>query len=362
MQITEVRIKLMDESSQNGNERLHAFGSITFDDMFVVRDLKIIEGTKGLFVAMPSRKLTDRCRCGTKNSLRSRYCMNCGCQLDENRAIRGSDGRERWLWEQGQGVFAESGELVAFEGFTTDVTGQKLAEDGIARQTQELARSNDALNKFAFAAYNDLQEPLRMVALYNQLLKERYRGTLDQEAEQIIGTSIEGAQRMERLLKDLLAYSQVAPLLEKPTALVDCNTVLRAALFSLEAKIRECEARVTFDPLPTVRAQDSQLLSLFQHLIDNALKYRSAQPPAVHVSAQHVGLEWRFSVRDNGIGIDPKFSQQVFGIFKRLHGQRFSGSGVGLAICSKIVAGHGGRIWVESEPGRGSTFFFTLPD
>lgn len=241
-------------------------------------------------------------------------------------------------------------------------------EQRVAERTRELLHSNDALrqsnddlNQFAYAASHDLQEPLRMVALYSQMLQRKYGSQLDSEADQYIGFIVGGARRMEMLLKDLLAYSQTGAATEGPAQPIPCETVVRKVLLNLQASIEQSGAAITWDSLPTVQAHEVRLVQLFQNLVGNAIKYRSEQAPKIHITAQRREQDWLLAVEDNGIGIEPEYAQQIFGIFKRLHGQNYPGTGIGLAICQRIVERYGCRIWVESKPGQGSRFFFTLP-
>jgi signal transduction histidine kinase len=230
------------------------------------------------------------------------------------------------------------------------------------RQAQEdLARSNRDLEQFAYVASHDLQEPLRMVAIYTQLLAERYRGKLDAEADKYIHYAVDGATRMQTLVQDLLAFSRVGRQGREFT-LVDCDAVIDLALKNLHAAIQGSGARVERGHLPPVVADFSQMTQLFQNLIGNAIKFRGAEPPVVCITAEKTKQEVIFSVADNGIGIAPEHADFIFVIFKRLHTRaEYPGSGIGLAICKKIVEQHGGRIWVESEPGHGCTFRFALP-
>jgi PAS domain S-box-containing protein len=235
-----------------------------------------------------------------------------------------------------------------------DITDRKQAEEA-------LRTTNAELQHFAYALTHDLQEPLRMVVNFTELLRSEYAGKLDEEADQFISYSVEGARRIEDLLKALLAYWEVAERERDSSASIDCGAVLAKALLNLQAAIAESGALVTCDPLPTVVAEEILLMQLFQNLISNSIKYRGEETPRIHVSAKRVAEEWLFAVRDNGIGIDPPDADRVFGLFKRLHGSEIPGTGIGLAICKKVAERQGGRIWVESETGRGATFKFTIP-
>lgn len=229
------------------------------------------------------------------------------------------------------------------------------------KQAQEdLARSNQDLEQFAYVAAHDLQEPLRMVATYTQLLAERYRGKLDDNADKYIHYAVDGALRMQTLVQDLLTFSRVG---RQGTDFrsTDCNVVVETAVQNLQTAVHESGAQVTHDHLPVVMADGSQLLQVFQNVIGNAIKFRGSEPPAIHVSASKKDREWVFSVADNGIGIAPEHAEIIFVIFKRLHTRaEYPGSGIGLAICKKIIERQGGKIWVESPRGQGTTFKFTL--
>jgi light-regulated signal transduction histidine kinase (bacteriophytochrome) len=238
---------------------------------------------------------------------------------------------------------------------------RQRAERELANKAEELARSNADLEQFAYVASHDLQEPLRMVAGYVGLLARRYRDKLDRDANEFIEFAVDGARRMQQLIDDLLLYSRVGRG-GKAFEPVDSNIVVDEAVKNLEATISEHNGVVTRDELPTVRADRTQLAQLFQNLVSNAVKFHGQEPPRVHVRAVRSGDDWVFSVQDNGIGIDRKYRDRIFKIFQRLHTrEEYPGTGIGLAVCQRIVDRHGGRIWFESEPGKGSTFCFTLP-
>ena len=243
----------------------------------------------------------------------------------------------------------------------TNIADRKRAELALACRVRDLARSNEELERFAYVASHDLQEPLRMVSSYTQLLAKRYKGRLDDDADEFIAFAVDGASRMQRLIADLLAYSRVGSRNEA-FARTDCAAAFETACRNLTASIEESGATVTRDDLPTLHADPAQLVQLLQNLIGNAVKYRSDEPPEVHVSCEQKNGECFFGVKDNGIGIDPKYADQVFVIFQRLHTrEEYAGTGVGLAICKKIVERHGGSIWIESQPGEGTTVWFSIP-
>lgn len=235
------------------------------------------------------------------------------------------------------------------------------SETALKEQQQILVRSNKELEQFAYVASHDLQEPLRMVASYLQLLERRYAEKLDADAKEFINYAVDGATRMKRLITDLLVYSRVGTQ-EREFEATDCEVVLNNVLANLQTAMEASGAVVSHDPMPHVTADAAQLNQLLQNLITNAIKFGGQQPPLVHVGAKRDNGQWLFSVHDNGIGIEPDFVERIFGMFQRLHGrEEYAGTGIGLAICKKIVDRHGGRIWVESEPGTGSIFYFTLP-
>jgi PAS domain S-box-containing protein len=244
----------------------------------------------------------------------------------------------------------------------TDIGERKVSEEAMARQAHELERVNSDLKQFAYAVSHDLREPIRIVANYSQLLEKKYKDRLDENADGYIRHTVNAAHRLERLLDDLLDYTQTAETRHTVEAPLDANVVLAKTLNLLDAAITEGAARIESDPLPKLWVEEVHLQQLFQNLIANSLKYHSDAPLRIQVTAQPGREMWTLSVSDNGIGIDPKYHEHIFGLFKRLHGgSKYSGSGMGLAICQKIVERYKGRIWVESEPGRGSKFLFTLP-
>jgi signal transduction histidine kinase len=235
-------------------------------------------------------------------------------------------------------------------------------ESRVKARTADLSRSNDELRQFAYAASHDLKEPLRTIASYAQLLGQRYSDRLDENGREFLTYVTEAVRRMDMLLSDLLTYSQHLGAVAATLQNVSAEAVIAGVLMNLHASIKDTGAKVTHDPLPEVSSDFAQLSQVFQNLVSNAIKYRrSGVTPEVHISAREETGDWLFSVRDNGSGIDAAYTEQVFGIFKRLHGREYPGTGMGLAICKKIVERHGGRIWVESTPGEGSTFFFTIP-
>jgi two-component system sensor histidine kinase/response regulator len=228
---------------------------------------------------------------------------------------------------------------------------------------EALRRANSDLEQFAFSASHDLQEPLRMVATFSQLLQMKYAGKLDAQADTIIEHCVEGATRMGRMIRDLLEYTRAASISETLPERVSAEEMLEEALNNLRSSIEESNATVTHEPLPALQVEPVHLKQIFQNLVSNAIKYRGSQPPRIHIEAIREDGVWKFSVRDNGIGIESRYMDQVFGLFKRLHsGSRYSGTGLGLAICKKLVERYHGRIWVESKLGEGSTFFFTLAE
>jgi PAS domain S-box-containing protein len=257
----------------------------------------------------------------------------------------------------------ESPEGILVTAAIRDITVRKDAETHLVKTVGELKRSNDELQQFAYVASHDLQEPLRMVASYTQLLAKRYKGRLDSEADEFIAYAVDGSNRMQGLIRDLLAYSR-AGTNGKALREISSEKALEEALSNLRVTIQESGALVTHDSLPAITSDETQLVQVFQNLVGNAIKYRSTKAPEVHVSStKNSSKEWVFCVRDNGLGIDPQYFERIFVLFQRLHGrEEFKGTGIGLTICKKIVERLGGRIWVESQPEKGSTFCFALPE
>jgi signal transduction histidine kinase len=263
--------------------------------------------------------------------------------------------------KQGAADYVLKDHLASLPASVGRVIVEKRLRDENRRTQEELARSNRDLEQFAYVASHDLQEPLRMVAAYTQLLAEKYQGKLDENADKYIHYAVDGALRMQTLVKDLLAFSRVGRQGRNPQP-IDCNLIVGSAIANLQARIHENGAQVMCEGLPTIVAQSSELVQLFQNLIGNAIKFRSSQAPEIRITAQKKKTEWLFSVADNGIGIASENTDEIFVIFKRLHtSAEYPGSGIGLSICKKIVEQNGGRIWVESAPGKGSTFRFTWP-
>jgi PAS domain S-box-containing protein len=290
-------------------------------------------------------------------------------------------GEERLIAWQNTVLETDEGRIIATLSSGEDITERKRAQEQLTQKTAELERSNAELEQFAAIVSHDLKEPLVSLGGFAQILRDKYRDNLDAKAQVLISHIIDGTFRMERLIKDLLAYAKVNAT-ERSFIPLSCGTIVRIVLSNLGMAIEESGAIITVDELPTVMGEEMQLIQLFQNLIGNAIKYRGEQPLRVHISAQalgrgemisretisplghrapYSGTGWLFSVSDNGIGIDPSHSERIFQIFYRLHQGRYPGSGIGLSVCKKIVERHGGRIWVESEPGKGSTFYFTVP-
>jgi PAS domain S-box-containing protein len=268
---------------------------------------------------------------------------------------RHRDGRWRWVLNRGVPRYGASGDFLGYIGSCIDIHERKEMEE-------DLRRANGDLQQFAYSASHDLQEPIRTAAIYSQLLEKVYGSKLNGKAQTFLGYIIAAARRMEKLVDDLLLYTQASDLEAAPLEAISANKALQQALENLSITVNEAGAQITSDPLPMVNISNVHLLQLFQNLVGNSIKYRENGPVRIHVSARQENAYWLFSVQDNGIGIDPAYKERIFGIFKRLHtNDRYSGTGIGLAICLRIVERYHGRIWVESELGKGATFIFAIP-
>jgi signal transduction histidine kinase len=264
-------------------------------------------------------------------------------------------------WVSIRSTRVDSGGESWIKGLVTDIARTKRAEQDLQRANQVLQRTNEDMNQFVYAASHDLQEPLRMIVAYGQLLQRRLAPQLDAQSAGFLGHVVDGGARMQALLKDLLGYMQASAEDEPEGEPVDCEEVLDEVLLNLQGALRESGARVAHGPLPRVRARRVHVLQILQNLISNGIKYRAAAPPRIEVGAGREGELAVLWVRDEGQGFKQEYAQHIFGVFKRLHGRDYPGTGIGLALCARLVAIHGGRIWAESEPGRGATFRFSLP-
>lgn len=283
-----------------------------------------------------------------------------GVDFEAEYRFRTNAGEYLYVWDRGRVVRNTEGHSSRMVGCISDITERKRHEQELRAMAEELRRSNRDLQQFAYVASHDLQEPLRMVASFVQLLERRVKDQIPEEAREWINFAVDGVKRMQGLINDLLQYSRVGTR-GKEFEQVDLNAVLEYVTTNLQAAIEEHKAQVTHDELPTVLGDKVQLGQLFQNLVGNAIKFHGEKPPEVHVSAEQRDGKWLFAVRDNGIGIDPEYADRIFVIFQRLHTrEEYAGTGIGLAICKKIVERHGGEIRVESDPGKGATFRFTL--
>ncbi|MGH9868249.1 MAG: ATP-binding protein [Candidatus Polarisedimenticolia bacterium] len=273
----------------------------------------------------------------------------------------GRNGSQIWLLDTAAPSLTPRGRLTRFTGVATDITDFKNAETEMRAFNDRLRRSNRDLDEVARAASHDLKEPLSIVSVYSELLQRRVGDRLDPEAAKFVRLTLEAVQRMHALLNDLVSFLKVARVSDSEAHPVDAEAVMTATLMQLKPVMEEAGAGITHDPLPVVLAQEGDLTLMFQGLLDNALKFHGELPPRVHVGCERQGTDAVFHVKDNGIGIDTRYRDQVFGVFRRLHGYDYPGTGIGLALCAKIAEKYGGRIWAESEPGQGSVFHFTLP-
>ncbi|WP_247004022.1 sensor histidine kinase [Halosolutus gelatinilyticus] len=299
----------------------------------------------------------DRERVTTKIEAALRSCG----EYEAEYRTRNIDGNLRWVVARGHVECDEDGEPVRFPGALTDITERKKYQQRLEETIEKLEASNERLEQFAYATSHDLQEPLRMVSSYLRLIEQRYGDDFDKDGEEFLEFAINGADRMRSMIEALLEYSRVETH-GRPLEPVDLDAVFDEVLGDLAIQINESDADVTADPLPRVRADRRQVRQLFQNLVDNAITYSGDEPPRIHASAERDGPEWLVSVRDEGIGIAPDEQDRIFDVFHRLHTrEEYPGSGIGLALCQRIVERHDSDIWVDSEPGEGATFSFTLP-
>ncbi|HYP07326.1 MAG TPA: PAS domain-containing protein, partial [Bryobacteraceae bacterium] len=280
----------------------------------------------------------------------------------EFRALR-PDGTLRWIFTNGKVRF-QNGQPVQMLGAMLDMTESKAAAEALTKANEELRRANEDLNQFAYSASHDLREPLRMIALYTQLLQRKHLDALGGDAPRFVGYVVDGVKRMDTLLRDLLEYTEaVSSGADTPRESVDMARVFEMVRANVAAMIQETGAIISADPLPVLQWRQSHALQVLQNLIVNAIRYRDpARTPRIHVACEKHLRSWQFSVSDNAIGVDPRYHERIFGMFKRLHSsEKYEGTGIGLAICQKVIQRNGGRIWIESELGAGSTFYFTCP-
>ena len=288
--------------------------------------------------------------------------MLSGQRLEHMETVRVTkDGRPLDVSVTVSPVKGQDGQIVGASKIIRDITERKRAVETLQRTADDLARSNKDLEQFAYVTAHDLKEPLRMVTGFMGLLKDHCQGKLDAKSDEYIGFASDAATRMQGLIDDLLAYSRAGR--GQLTECTDVAAVLTRVLQTLSVSIQQSAAVITHDPLPTIASNPLELSQVFQNLIANAITFRRERTPEIHIGAQRQAGGWLFAVRDNGIGIDSQFAERIFLIFQRLHTrEQYPGTGIGLAICKKVVERHGGRIWVESQPGEGSTFCFTIPD
>jgi PAS domain S-box-containing protein len=354
LRASEQRFRQIVETAAEGILTTDANGRATFvnqrlSDMLGVAQEEILGKSMLEFVYIDDRPAAiERFRAGHQATLYSYDFRLCR-----------SDGSPVWVSSSANPLHDDAGAFAGVLAMFTDISERKRAEEALIQQAQDLARSNADLQQFAYITSHDLQEPLRTVATFSQLLERRYKGKLDPDADQLIGFVTDGALRMQALISDLLVYSRVG-IVEKQVTNVSANEAVKWALENLDSALRESGATVAVAPLPEVQGDKVELMQLFQNLISNAIKYRGKAPPQIEITATREQNKWMFAVRDNGAGIAPAYHEQIFGLFKRLDRDK-PGTGLGLAICKKIVERYGGRIWIDSAAGEGSTFYFTLP-
>jgi PAS domain S-box-containing protein len=271
------------------------------------------------------------------------------------------DGTMRWITDRGRALFSAAGQATEIAGITLDISKRKHAEEDLLRASRELERSNKDLEAFAYVTSHDLQEPLRTITGFLQLLERRIGNQLDEKTKQYIDYAVDGSKRMHQMIADLLSYSRVSM---QPYSLkaVNLREPMDHAISSTRKSIEDSGASIVIQDMPSIRADASQMFQVFQNLLGNAIKFRSERPLEIQIGARKDQQFWVLWVKDNGIGLDPKQCDKIFQVFQRLHSrQKYPGSGIGLSICKKIIERHGGSIWVESTPNTGSTFYFTLP-
>jgi light-regulated signal transduction histidine kinase (bacteriophytochrome) len=289
-----------------------------------------------------------------------RHATETGGDFAEEYRVLQPDGSVRWVYARGRCHLEQAGKPVRFPGVIFDVTGLKRAEDDLLQSNQELKRVNRELEEFAYVASHDLQEPLRTVNIYTQLIL-RDIGPAEEKLYQYAGFIQRGVIRMDALIRDLLTFSRAAHLEELPVGAADLAASLAEALSVLKEDVEKSSAVISSEPLPTVRGDTSQMAHVFQNLLSNSLKYRRNEaPPEIRISAELQSGRWIISVRDNGIGFEPRYADRIFGLFKRLHTKEYPGTGLGLAICKRIVERYGGCIWADGRSGAGATFHFSL--
>lgn len=271
------------------------------------------------------------------------------------------DSEPRWVQTTCVPDYDEEGNVRGIVAHVLDIGDYKQAEENLKNYADNLKQSNEDLERFAYVASHDLREPLRMVTSFSQLLERNYKGRLDADADEFIDYIVDGGKRMESLISDLLDYSRVISQ-TRPMVTIDTGTAVKTAIGNLSSSIADSGAVITVDPLPAITGDLIQITMVFQNLLSNAIKFHGKKHPVVHIGSEKEGGSWVFSVRDNGVGIDPEYHDKIFEIFQRLHASReYEGTGIGLAICKRVIERHGGKIWVESELGKGSTFYFMIP-
>jgi PAS domain S-box-containing protein len=302
-----------------------------------------------------------------------RNSLQTGNPFEVEFRLKKSDGTYRWHQGRASAMRDTTGKIMTWIGANSDIHDQKASEEALENAVEartralseaikDLSRSNNDLEQFAYVASHDMKEPIRMVSNYAMLLSQKYRNKIDPEADEFIGYITEGAKRMQELIEDLLAYSRIGRTDASESALIDCNKVFEIAKANLHEIIEDSGANLEFQELPTIHGKEPQLVRLFQNILGNSLKFRSPdKTPEIQIKCEKRSEQYLFSIADNGIGISPEYAEKIFVIFQRLHNrEKYGGTGIGLAVCKKIVELHGGKIWVESDPGNGATFKFTL--